>query len=379
MTPNRRTMPEQPDIAAILRYVSGQSPLPESEVIRSWLALNPRRQATIEELRSAWLSQTQVPTWDKIGVWNRLTTELANPSEEHIVNAGRVTRQPAMKHSARSSLAHRFGWESLAIAAGITLLVGAGAAPIWRHSTVSTNESIAMREVATARGQQAVLDLADGSRVTLAPESKLRIPSDFDKPGRNGRRRELELQGRAYFNVWHDPTRPFVVHTATARTVDVGTSFVISAYPETRTTRVVVVDGSVSLWQPSGKQAASQIQNAPLMMLTRGDVATLDVNGSATRTRNVSLSADTSWMNGVLTFDRTPLSDVIRELDRWFDVDVRLSDTAMQHRHVTAEIRTETAGEAMRRIGLLLGADVRQSGRLITLVPRGDNSQRILR
>ena len=109
-----------------------------------------------------------------------------------------------------------------------------------------------MREIATTRGQQATLDLADGTRVTLAADSKLRIPPSFGRAGTDGvRRRDVELQGEL-FDVVHNTTRPFVVHTTTAVTKDVGTSFVISAYPEAHMTEVVVVSGSVGLWDRPG-------------------------------------------------------------------------------------------------------------------------------
>ena len=93
-------------------------------------------------------------------------------------------------------------------------------------------------------GQQANLDLSDGTRVVLSPESHLRIPGDFAAPGG---RREVTLEGEAYFAVTHDSLRPFVVHKAHGSAEDLGTAFIVSAYPETEGTRLAVREGQVAL------------------------------------------------------------------------------------------------------------------------------------
>jgi ferric-dicitrate binding protein FerR (iron transport regulator) len=110
------------------------------------------------------------------------------------------------------------------------------------------------------------------------------------------------------------------------------------------------------------------------MVLTRGDLATLDTNGTARRARNVSLATYTSWMHGELVFDRVPVSVAIQELDRWYDIDVHVTDPALRAQRITARIRGETASEAMQHLALTLGADVRQNGRVVTFSPRGSSA-----
>jgi transmembrane sensor len=268
----------------------------------------------------------------------------------------------------------------LGLAAGITVLFASGAVMWWttldrdRSAVVAT---VPMREVATARGEQATLDLADGSRVILAADSKLRIPVDYNNRSRNGSRRGLELEGKAYFEVVHDSTRPFVVRTATAMTEDLGTRFVIEAYPETQATQVVVASGAVALWRAAQttdhattRSRKTRSAQKPLLVLAPGTLGRMDSEGTATIARNISIDDYMSWTRGILVFTSMPLDQAVLELNRWYDADIRLATTELARRRITAELRNEPFEVALRRLTMMLGVDARRNGRAITLVPR---------
>jgi transmembrane sensor len=333
MTPKPRApQSPRPDDAAILRYVSGESTLAESEAIREWLEANADLAASVDELRAAWSAPASPEVkWDKGAMWHRIAAET----------------RPSRRQNEGSRLT------MYAIAASITLLIGAASTVVYLRARAPVAEQVTWRDVETKRAQQAVLDLPDGSRVTLAADTRLRVPSNF------ARHRELRLDGRAYFVVVHDSTRPFRVATATATTEDIGTAFVITAYPESRGTHVVVTDGSVALRQPATAK--------PLLTLSRGDVATLDSNGTATLTRNADVERYLSWTKGVLSIDNTRLRDAIPELNRWYDVEIRLADASLGDRRVTAQLRSEPASRATERLALILGVKAHAVGRLITL------------
>ena len=379
MTPIRPNQPGFPDSAALLRFVSEQSALPEAEAIRSWIAADPDRQASIDELKAAWQStRTAAPAWNRDGVWAKLSSELAATTSTPPTQG--VRDHTTRRFAAHRSLAPRRWTSSVAKAAVIVVLLGTGAAllPSWRA------EPVEMREITTTHGQRTVTELADGSRVTLDAASRLRVPTDLGVVSsrllfwRNPAPRRVELSGRALFDVKHDEARPFIVETATATTQDVGTSFVIAAYPEARATEVAVVEGSVALWdRPAAPSSSARVSGLdgprmirPLMLLTAGDVGTLDTNGTATRRRGVAMESYVSWTRGVLRFDQTPLREVVAQLSRWYDLDIRLADSALGARRLTAEVRTETASEALQRIGLTLDVKVELQGRTAVLSPR---------
>lgn len=329
MTPRPRS--PRPDDAALLRFISGESPLAESQAIEEWLAAAPDRAASLYELRAAWSTPDRRDAhFEKAKVWHRIATQTRRPSQ----------RQP---------------WRAvpfLAATAAALVLV------ITLTLDRATEPAVQYRDVVTPRGQQAVLDLSDGSRVFLAPESRLRIPSNFA-----AEKRELQLEGRAHFVVTHDSTKPFLVRTATAIAEDLGTAFSVSSYAESPQTEIIVSDGAVALRVPASEKR--------LLTLTRGDRATLDSIGIATLTRNVDVDRLLSWTSGILTIDNTPLRDAIADLERWYDVEIQVSgDPTLLDRRLTAQLRSEPPSRAAERLALILDARAELTDRVITLSRR---------
>src|SRR4029078_6001494 len=143
------------------------------------------------------------------------------------------------------------------------------AAGLWWHSTENrgyTNQSgAAAKTFATANGQRDSVRLDDGTRVVLAPESRLTVAMGYgDKV------REVELTGEAYFDVHHDAARPFVVHAGGADIRDLGTTFTVRSTAD-QGVRVAVTSGSVSF-------AASKAAPNAAIVLQPGDAGTLAVD-----------------------------------------------------------------------------------------------------
>jgi transmembrane sensor len=191
------------------------------------------------------------------------------------------------------------------------------------------------------------LRLADGSQVMLAPNSVLRRPSDY-----NERERRLELEGRAYFTVTHDSTRPFTVHTAGVVVYDLGTRFDVSAYPDGHTD-VLVADGKVEV---ASAPAAQPVR------LEVGQRARLDARGGLAVRSGVDLARALAWTEGKLVFSDTPLGDVKRQIERWYDVDVRLATAELGALRVTGTFDDEPVTLVLESVAQSLGLDLVRSG-----------------
>lgn len=384
--------PHQPEdelASVIVRVLSGDLPEREEIELRQWLDADPDRRRVFAEMRAVWDEAGTVHDgWDATPLRKRIAAAregIAAPTHTQSApglsierGGGTATRRPPIRTWSRGS--RRVSIQLVGLAAGITVLLASGAV-VWR-TTADREKPIVvasspMREVATKRGEQATLDLTDGSRVILAADSKLRIPADYNRPSRNGSRRELELDGKAFFEVVHDSARPFVVRTATAVTEDLGTEFVIDAYPEARVTQVVVASGSVALWRPGrmtdrAMTRAGQTRSAdePSLVLSAGTLGRMDSAGTATLARNISVAGYLSWTKGVLLFRSTPLDEAIVELNRWYDVDIRLATPALARRRLTAELRNEPFEVALPRLTMALSVDAKRHGNVITLEAR---------
>jgi transmembrane sensor len=112
------------------------------------------------------------------------------------------------------------------------------------------------RQAITLNGERKQLQLADGTKIWLAPGSTLDYAIKF-----TGKTREVKLEGEAFFEVAHDKQHPFIIHTDKLNTTVYGTTFNVQAYPERATVEVALLSGMVGITE-QGKQA-NQIMLAP--------------------------------------------------------------------------------------------------------------------
>ncbi|MGH9891029.1 MAG: FecR family protein, partial [bacterium] len=224
--------------------------------------------------------------------------------------------------------------------------------------------------------ERAVFNLADGSRVMLGAESRLRIPAAYNTVAGGGR--HLFLEGEAYFEVQHDSTRPFLVETPTGIAEDLGTEFVVTAYPETQGMRVVVKTGIVALrgLVPAQSGGAGLVDTAALLTLEAGDVARLDTSGVARLNRGVDIRRHLAWTEGTVLFDGTQLDEAVLQLGRWYDLDIRLADPSLGALPLTATFRNEPAPQMLRLLELALDVRVEQDGRHVILSSKKSGRRR---
>ena len=245
-------------------------------------------------------------------------------------------------------------------AAALLILVAAGSLLVYGRWRAPAAE---LQGFATRRSQTAVLELPDGSRLMLGPASRLRLPANGGL--RVGSTRDVYLEGEAYLEVKHDAARPFRVHTAAGVVEDIGTEFLVSAYPDAPGMRVVVATGMVALYRPPTAGAARR----PLLTLAHGDVAQLVASGVATVTHDVDVTSYIAWTRGDLGFDGTRLGDVVAALERWYDVEIRLTDSSLAERRLTATFRRESLSQVLELLALSLNVRVQRDGRTVVLTP----------
>jgi ferric-dicitrate binding protein FerR (iron transport regulator) len=339
------------DDATLTRYLSGSSGPAEAAEVERWLDADPANRALLERLRAAWNPPPIGATDPDDRMWHWI--------------AARMEASPPRPILADAVPSRQLGLRRWALVAAALVLVAGGAWLAQRtrigRASIEKAGSAFMRELVTSRGERATANLPDGTRVILGPESRLQIPTNFAAAGG----RDVQLQGEAFFQASHDSTRPFRVHTATGIAEDLGTDFVVTAYPENRTTRVVVSLGKVALRPPTDTSVAER--RPALLTLQAGDLGRIDEAGSTTLTRQVDLSKYVGWTEGRLAFDEVPLPDAIERLARWYDLDIRLADSSLAGRRFTATFHDEGVARVLHVLEVALDVRVEQRGRLITL------------
>ncbi len=236
-----------------------------------------------------------------------------------------------------------------AIAAAGLVAVGLGAwLTVGRGKSPGVPAANAPRMVATGVGTRDSLQLSDGTRIVIGPQSSVKVAAGYGSSNR-----EVEIRGDAYFEVVHDASRPFTVHTANATVQDIGTKFAIRS-DAAEGVGVTVTEGSVSL---APLQSAS-----PPVVLRAGDRGTLDPSGKVVTRRGAATGDDMAWLTGRLVFRESPISEVVSSMRRWYGIELQLADPSLSSRHLTATFTGEPADRVLEVLSLALGADIERHG-----------------
>ena len=158
-------------------------------------------------------------------------------------------------------------------------------------------------------GKRSKVMLSDGTQIWLNAGSTLIFPTVFDK-----KTREVKLRGEMYAEVAHDPDRPFIVKTDQLDLKVYGTDFNLSAY-EDAAPWVVLVEGSVGVKAAGGKE----MKLAPNERIVRNQ------NGLLEKSR-VNVSSFVSWKDGYLTYEKTPIAEVLKQIERYYNLSFNLDD-----------------------------------------------------
>jgi transmembrane sensor len=215
----------------------------------------------------------------------------------------------------------------------------------------STAKSDLSHVYATSVGQRADVRLPDGTRMLVAPESRVRRAADFGI-----QRRDVHVEGEAYFEVVHDSTRPFTVFAANTSTRDIGTVFAVRNYADEGVVRVVVAEGKVVM-SGAGPLAA-------------GDVGRLTAEGVASVRHGANAAALVGWTHGELAFEDAPLSQVLQDLRRWYGVDARVADPALGTLPFTGSLRGVPSAQGIELVAATLGLRLVRDGAQVVLSKR---------
>jgi len=166
------------------------------------------------------------------------------------------------------------------------------------------NADIAFNTIETQRGGQYRIQLPDGTNVWLNAASSLTYPIAFTGP-----KREVELLGEAYFEVEHNARQPFIVKTAKQTVYDIGTSFNLNAYADEPNITTTLVKGAVDVTNGDKKVRLQPGQQA-ISHSNKIKVSIADIETT------------TAWKNGHLAFRHSDIQNVLRQISRWYNIDV---------------------------------------------------------
>jgi len=321
------------------RWLAGAATAADSAQVDAWTGDDSVRRQQLNALRAA---TTRKFAWIPV-------------SDARIARVKQVARAGGRRGEAKRPVLSRNATPSsgtswrIVSATGVAAIALAVVAYGSRNTAPSGGRAEPSRRYVTGTARTAVVRLADGSRITLAPRTIVSITSDV-----NGR--QVDLVGEARFDVAASSRTPFVVRAGAVTTRVLGTTFDVRRYAGERDGRISVQDGKVVT------------QSARVAV-----VLTAGMTGRFTDSLVVAATDSTeytSWTSDELVFRDAPLPVVLASLERWYGYTFRLNDPTLSAEKVTAAFNIGDTPEMMRRLKRVLGVGLTFHDSVVTLQGR---------
>lgn len=274
------------------------------------------RRAVVSHLERQW-NDRELPDFgseqvDAGRIWRNIASELWGPDKP-------------VRNTA-------FFYKIYSVAASVLLLVGAGLG--WKLFTQPQPVAPVVYIASSGLRSMQNVTLADGSTVNLGPNSRLVYPAAF-----TGARREVELDGQAFFDVAKDPARPFVVKNNDMRITALGTAFEVFNYATGKTAEAVLLNGRIEVSvtrRNSGRESNSTVYLTPdkkLVFHKKHREISVDT---------VDADAYTAWRkSGSLSFQNEKLSVILPRLEQWYGWKIRCPYAIREKYRFTFKVHDE--------------------------------------
>ena len=305
--------------------------------MKNWIESDPARENKIEQLYSIWKESGSLSyTLDTDLSWNRLSVSIDEADKQTAKIFRMRSNERILMTLYNPRRVNKAGVVTRRIAIVAAVFLIAATSVMLSVQYKSTSESAITEEqnrvITTRNGERASYLLSDGSRVILHAGSRLEIPETY-----NTEKRELYLEGEAYFEAVHNTDKPFIVHSGHSYTRVVGTKFIVQAWPDAdeKNIEVVVSEGRVLF----GDRRASEsdgILNEVLLTLNQRGV--LSGNNGPVVDDVADMEWYFGWTEGRMFFENRMLREVLPRLERWFDISIEIVDESVTTEKITAKI-----------------------------------------
>lgn len=246
----------------------------------------------------------------------------------------------------------------IAVAASVTAIFSAGY--IFRKQLDSWLNPVTYQETVALNGEIKLITLPDGTTICLNAGSRLKYPDKFKE-----NTREVTLTGEAFFKVAHDSSKPFIIHSGKIKTTVLGTSFNVKAYTEDKSVKITVVSGKVGVVPTTSRH--------PAVLLTSNMQMVYNKTSQTLLTEKIDdASSVISWQQGKLQYHNTPLFDVLADVQRKYNVEIR-ADKNLLNCTLYADFNNMPLEKVLKLTEALINAHFKKEGNAYILKGKGCN------
>lgn len=302
-----------------------------------WCIQNPNKKQDIMIAKKLVMNlnfrEDQISDNQKKEIWNRIQKE-NRQFDQSINNKNKVL--PLNGTETYQTKGRDFSYYFYRIAAGILFLL----VSFYLLNNSKSEESAITTNLLEVKenppGQKSKIYLADGSVVYLNANSKISYFENFE-----ANRRLIYLEGEAFFEVAKDSLKPFIVASGSLQTKALGTKFNVAAFSDDKNITVSLLEGKVEVKDEKSDQS-----------IILKDRQAASFNRSINKLNKASFSYFESvlWKDGILYFHRTPLEEVIAELERWYGADISVTGYSDEPVFISGRFENESMVNVLQSI-----------------------------
>ncbi|MCF0074606.1 FecR domain-containing protein [Dyadobacter sp. CY261] len=327
------------------------SPTPETDSLwDDWIDANPEMLGKVEQAKAVVLSlrlhEPDISDAEINQVVKRTVGRITEVDEGNLRSAGRrvpVFSIPWMQFAASIAFIMLLGW------AVYSVMIKREEKPQLGQQDSMIEESNSFIEKTNTSSQTMQLDLSDGSRISLAPKGRIRYPERFE-----GERREVFLEGEAFFDIAKDADHPFLVYANGLVTKVLGTSFRIKAYGDSHEVTVEVKTGKVAVFAQSDPHLKEKVEDKQFkgVVLTPNQkiiYARDEVKMVKTLVEKPEMVVSKAEIPQ-FEFEDTPANEVFNTIAKAYGIDILYDETLLKDCPLTARLDSQTLHDKLNII-----------------------------
>ena len=289
-------------IDLITRYLAGEASSDDLVFLEAWLKADPGHRQIFDDYRRIWLGMEQA----------RMDAAV-DPDKEWIELEAKIL---VNEEPARGRIIS-FSFRQVLRIAAIILLLAVPSFFVFRYFTHPEQKQLEAN-LTIKEGK-----LPDGTSVTLNKGATLEYPSSF-----KGNKRNVKLNGEAWFEVKHDDAKPFIIISHNVRVEVLGTSFYVNTNAANNTMEVILNSGSVAVYFDDHKENS--------IFLSPGEKAEI-IPGQQKMEKDINTDQNyRSWMTQRFIYNNTPLVTIVADLNKVYHANLRIATPVISYCLVTA-------------------------------------------